>query len=119
MTVTLDYNFDFNGTAVNAKKNTDSLDTVWIVIDESTDKRKLGYGEMLGTLPSPTMEGYQFAGWYLEEDTEGNGCGENACIVSGSSRVNKTTGYTIHARWSKNQYKVDLDYNRDYSVWEE
>ena len=120
MKITLDYNFAFNGTPANPQKNFDtSMNATMQTVDAYTDTIRVYYGDAYGRLPVPSMEGYEFAGWYLEEDAEGNGCGENACLISQVSRMEKTAGHTLHARWTKDQYRVDLDYNRDYTVWPE
>ena len=58
------------------------------------------FGEAFGTLPTPTRDGYAFAGWFLGEDS-----------------VSSTTTYTtvgdveIVAHWTANAYSVKLDAN--------
>jgi len=115
VTVLLDYNFDFEIEAVNPAKNSNLTS-----VNFNTDKMIFPYDSLYGVLPQPTMDGYTFAGWYFEEDADGNGCGEQDCLLnSAGTRVEKTETHTIHARWVKNQYRIDLDYNYDYSIWED
>ena len=84
------------------------------------DKMVLEYDSYYGTLPKPTMDGYTFAGWYMEKDEFGNGCGHQDCLLTETgSRVTTMNTHTLYARWVKEQYRVDLDYNYDYSVWED
>ena len=58
------------------------------------------FGEAFGTLPTPTRDGYAFAGWFLGEDS-----------------VSSTTTYTtvgdaeLVAHWTANAYSVRLDAN--------
>ncbi len=58
------------------------------------------FGEAFGTLPTPTRDGYAFAGWFLGEDS-----------------VSSTTTYTtvgnseLVAHWTANAYSVKLDAN--------
>lgn len=115
VTVYLDYNFNFEQTAKNPKKNS-SLTSV----NSTKDKMVLPYDSYYGKLPQPTMDGYTFAGWYFEEGSDGNGCGEQNCLLNEtSSRVTNAKEHTLYARWVKEQYRIDLDYNYDYSIWEE
>ena len=61
---------------------------------------KVTFGEAYGTLPTPTRDGYAFAGWFLGEDS-----------------VSSTTTYTtvgnseLVAHWTANAYSVKLDAN--------
>ena len=112
ITIKLDYNFNYD-TAISVYKKKSSLSA----IDWQTDTFTIKFGSAVGTLPTPEMEGYTFAGWYTEESGN-NGCGENAHMVQAGTTPTSVTTYTYYARWTKDEYRVDLDYNRDYSVWE-
>lgn len=63
--------------------------------DTSTTTKK--YGEALGTLPVPTKEGYQFIGWYDENDQK----------ISASTIVKKDEVYT--AKWKVVEYQIHYD----------
>ncbi len=59
------------------------------------------FGGPVGTLPTPTREGYTFAGWW----TEANGgmqIGESTIV---------TSNVTYYAHWQINQYTVTFDAN--------
>lgn len=118
ITVTFDYNFDY-GTAVNtAKNNTDTSHGITVVSDMK-DKMTIPYDVYYGALPRPTRDGYTFAGWYTEEKNN-NGCGDQACLIAEtSSRVTSTANHTLYARWIPETIKIYLDYNHDYSIWED
>ena len=119
VTVYLDYTFHFEQTAQNPSKNSAGFPRLTSVTNEM-DKMELEYDSYYGTLPKPTMDGYTFAGWYMEKDATGNGCGHQSCLLTETgSRVTNMNAHTLYARWVKEQYRVDLDYNYDYSVWED
>ena len=119
VTVYLDYTFHFEQTAQNPSKNSAGFDKL-ISFTNEIDKMVLEYDSYYGMLPKPTMDGYTFAGWYFETDETGNGCGHQDCLLSETgSRVTTMNTHTLYARWVKEQYRVDLDYNYDYSVWED
>ena len=119
VTVYLDYNFEFEQVSQNASKNAEEFSKL-TTVDSSKDKMVLEYDSYYGALPQPTMDGYTFAGWYFETDSFGNGCGHQDCmLLESGSRVTNPNTHTLYARWVKEQYRIDLDYNYDYSVWEE
>ena len=119
VTVYLDYTFHFEQTAQNPSKNSAGFPRLYAVTSEM-DKMIVEYDSYYGVLPKPTMDGYTFAGWYMETDAMGNGCGHQDCLLTETgSRVTNMNTHTLYARWIKEQYRVDLDYNYNYSVWEE
>lgn len=101
-TVTLDYNFNYNATAVNPQMNA------------SYDSYQLYYMDKYGTLPGPARNGYTFVGWY---DKESNNNGEGNQITK-DTVFDKTTNVTIYARWVANTYNAKFDYNYKYSAWD-
>ena len=65
-------------------------------------------GETLMYLPpNPTREGYEFIGWFLSEDSEGNGVGTEVGILT---PVTTARNHTLYANWGKN-YTVTFDAN--------
>lgn len=114
ITVTLEYCFDYNGTAKNPQKNS-SLKAV----DADTDTYSTYYNEYYDSLTTPSMDGYAFSGWYLEKGADGQGCGHTQCLVSNTIRIQTASNHTVYAKWVKDQYKIYLDDNQGYSVWEE
>ena len=112
LSILLDYNFNYEGTAVSPEKN-----STLTAVDADTDTMNRYYGDYYGTLPNPAMEGYQFVGWYLEEEEAGRGCGHSDCLISSYTRVKINRPHTLYAGWIKDQYCVDLDANQDYTVW--
>lgn len=64
----------------------------------SSDKISVEYGEKYGTLPTPSKTGYNFDGWYLDEQL--------TSPVTGNTVVTAVEDHTLYAKWSKGQYKV-------------
>ena len=65
-------------------------------------ERQVEYGASLGTLPEPTREGYQFAGWF--DAAEGGTRYTDASIMPAQA-------VTLYARWTANAYTVKFDAN--------
>ena len=75
--------FDANSVELVANQNADGDWTVSLVYAQRTvtfdpqfgmvseTSRTVGYGEKIGTLPVPTREGYNFAGWYTSIQNSG------------------------------------------------
>ncbi|MBE6606255.1 MAG: CHAP domain-containing protein [Ruminococcaceae bacterium] len=64
------------------------------------------YGEKYGTLPTPTKEGYTFAGWYLLQFDYP----EDPLIVA-STVFEETEDCTLYAKWTANTYTVTFNAN--------
>lgn len=112
--INLDYNFNVVSGAKNTVKDKNN------VFGSNKDSFERAFGVLYGTLPTPGMDDYIFAGWYLEEGTDGNGCGHQECLVNSSgTRVTNPKEHTLYARWIKDKQKINLDYNYDYSVRDE
>ena len=62
----------------------------------STNSIEVSNGEIIGTLPTPTMEGYRFAGWYINET-----------LIDENTVWSYTTDQTAIAKWVK-QYSVNI-----------
>ena len=56
------------------------------------------YGDAYGTLPTPTRDNYDFAGWYTAKT--------GGTKVTETTTVTKTTNHTLYARWTGKQYTV-------------
>ena len=59
--------------------------------------------DTLGTLPSPTMDGYQFDGWYKE----------SSYLNKVSSKTEVTGDMTLHARWVYNPFPYVYSYHEN------
>ena len=59
--------------------------------------------DTLGTLPSPTMDGYLFDGWYKEADY----------LNKVSSKTEVTGDMTLHARWVYNPFPFVYPYHAE------
>lgn len=123
ITVTLEYCFDFSDvtTGTCGKYATEEEKAALTYTDGDTDTFETYYNEFYSVLPTPYMEGYTFAGWYIEkrfndDGTNGCGCGHTNCIVSNNTRISIVGDHTLYARWTEKQYKIYLDDNGDYSV---
>ena len=72
-------------------------------LKEGEDERKVKSGEMIGALPTPSREGYKFAGWYEEEDT------------NQEDRIKKTTmvafNMVLVAKWEVNDNLVSVEFD--------
>lgn len=58
--------------------------------DEEIDPKEVDFGALVGTLPVPTLPGYEFGGWYDEDDT----------LVTETTIHDKTSGSTLTAHWN-------------------
>ena len=77
-----------------------TFDVFNIVVDSNngdTENRTITYGDTVGSLPTPSKEGYTFAGWY---DSLGNAVDENTTITSEIS---------IEARYNPIHYNITYD----------
>ena len=94
-TITFDWNFDWDTSGINTNTNwTGSTKTVT-------------YDAGYGSLPNPTREGYEFVGWFLAEDSEGNGAGTEVGILT---PVTTARNHTLYAKWS-------ISYMEEADVW--
>ena len=62
--------------------------------------------ETFGTLPTPTLAGYDFVGWYDTSATTGGTQATSSTAVG--DLFSGTTG-TLYARWTENSYTVAFD----------
>ena len=61
------------------------------------------HGDTYGTFPpEPTLEGYEFAGWYTAE--------KDGTLVTEDTVV--TASHTLYAHWTANEYTVTFDANK-------
>lgn len=58
---------------------------------------RVNYGEAYGTLPTATRIGYDFAGWYLDEDK-----------IEASTRVATKDDHTLMARWDAKEFTLSF-----------
>ena len=56
------------------------------------------YNEKYGTLPTPTRDGYEFKGWYLDTGYTKQ--------ITADSKVTQTGAHTLYAKWQGNTYTV-------------
>ena len=56
------------------------------------------YDNLYGTLPVPTKNGYEFTGWYTQE--------EGGNLITASSVVKITDKQTLYAHWKPSEYVV-------------
>ena len=65
------------------------------------DTMTLTHGDVYGKLPTPTRDGYTFAGWFT--DPNGGAKVEQGDVV--------TASHTLYAHWTANKYTVTFDVN--------
>ena len=61
------------------------------------------YGDLYGELPTPTLEGYTFEGWFTEKD--------DGTQVTKETVVTTADKHTLYAHWTANKYTVTFDVN--------
>lgn len=66
--------------------------------DVDTESKTVVFGEAYSTLPTPTLKGYTFGGWYLDESFE------NA--VNESTIVKTLDNHTLYAKWTVGSYSI-------------
>ena len=68
-----------------------------------TTTKTVTYGNPYGELPTPTREGYTFAGWFTEKD--------GGTQVTKETVVTTAADHTLYAHWTANTYTVKFDAN--------
>lgn len=68
------------------------------------------YGSTYGELPTPTREGYEFAGWFTEQN--------GGTKVMADTKVTTTEDHTLYAHWTQNIYTVTIKADKDGDVIE-
>ena len=61
------------------------------------------YGDLYGELPTPTLEGYTFEGWFTEKDV--------GTQVTKETVVTTAADHMLHAHWTRISYEVKFDAN--------
>ena len=66
-------------------------------------------GMMYGNLENPTKKGYNFKGWYLDNNYKTK--------IDSNTKVVLSTNHTIYAKWEQNQPSVSInEYLKDYKI---
>ena len=68
-----------------------------------TTTKTVTYDSTYGELPTPTREGYTFAGWFTKKD--------GGTQVTKETVVKTVADHTLYARWTANEYTVTFDAN--------
>ena len=68
-----------------------------------TTTKTVTYGSSYGELPTPTREGYTFAGWFTKKD--------GGTQVTKETVVKTVADHTLYAHWTANEYTVTFDAN--------
>ena len=68
--------------------------------DRPNTTKEVTYGSTYGELPTPTMEGYTFKGWYY-----------NNTKVDSTTKVTKASDQVLIALWEANKYTLTFVYN--------
>ena len=66
-----------------------------------TASKSVTFGSAYGTLPTPTLSGYTFAGWWTAL-SDGD-------LITDSSTVSTAAAHTLYALWTANEILVVLD----------
>ena len=67
-----------------------------------TESKTVTYNSTYGDLPTPTKEGYDFAGWYPKDGTDGVW---GAQVIS-DTPVATAKDHTLYAKWTASQYTI-------------
>lgn len=67
---------------------------------EADKTKSLMTGEPYGTLPVPSYEGYDFAGWYTEQN--------GGTKIESSTTVTVAGTQTLYAHWTEHEYTVTV-----------
>ncbi len=95
-----------NKFTVTANANGGTIPTTsgWTVASGgATATKQVTYDSTYGTLPTPTRNGYTFAGWFSAQ-TGGS-------KVESSTTVKTASNHTIYAHWTANRYTVTANAN--------
>ena len=71
--------------------------------DVSTTSKVVKFGQPYGSMPIPTMRGYDFVGWFTEK--------ENGTLIESNSIVALTGTQTFYAHWVKTTYTITFNAN--------
>lgn len=66
-----------------------------------TASKSVRYGEQYGTLPTPSRQGYNFAGWYTSEI--------GGTRITETSVFNVNSSQTLFAQWTANSYTITFN----------
>ncbi len=72
--------------------------------DHAIGNRTVRFGELYGTLPTPTKTGYKFEGWYLDDEAFEN-------KVESATTVGTAQNHTLYSKWTANEYQVEFAKN--------
>ena len=61
-------------------------------IEKQASSKNVTYGSTYGTLPTATMDGYSFIGWFT-------GTGSDATEIKATDKVTETSDHTLYAHW--------------------
>ncbi len=73
-------------------------------------EKTVTYGSHYGELPTPTREGYTFAGWFTEQN--------GGTKVMADTKVKTAKDHTLYAHWTQNIYDVRFDANGGKEAYE-
>lgn len=69
----------------------------------SESSKTVYYGQLYGTLPTPTRQYYSFLGWYT--------AAEGGTKITAETPVTALVSQTLYAHWSRNTYTVSFNAN--------
>lgn len=71
------------------------------IVNGSTANKVVTYDKTYGTLPTPSMRGWTFNGWYTAKD--------GGTKISSDMTYKTPNDITLYAHWSANIYEIKLD----------
>ena len=80
-----------------AKTYTLSFNAISADAKLATKKKSVRYGGTYGELPSPTLTGYAFVGWFTERS--------GGTQVQATTKVTTAADHTLFARWKRTSSK--------------
>ena len=108
---TITANWEENSYTLTANANGGTIPTTdgWTG-SGTTVTKSIKYTEAYGTLPTPTRNGYTFAGWYTASSS--------GTKVETTTKLNQSNpaNTTIYAQWTAIEYTISIDENGGESV---
>ena len=93
----------FTSNAYTVSFNYNKPTTDGTIVNAGTTSKAVTFNSTYGTLPTPTLNGYAFAGWYT--------AATNGTKVSDTTKYTTAGNSTLYAHWNLNTYSISYTLN--------
>ena len=93
----------FTSNAYTVSFNYNKPTTDGTIVNAGTTSKAVTFNSTYGTLPTPTLNGYAFAGWYT--------AATNGTKVSDTTKYTTAGNSTLYAHWNLNTYSIGYNLN--------